>query len=99
MAVVKHSARVAAERVGGSREGQLRANAGVVHANILMPGGRKVSLILQKVETIHLTKSSRAPVSVVQLIKDDKVLGYTEEGDRRFGFKIKETISKKILAG
>ena len=74
-----------------------RANAGAVHAFILMPGGRDVSLIRQNSETIRLTRSSGAPVLVVQRSKDDKVPGYAEEGSRHFGFKVKETISEKIF--
>jgi len=58
-------------------------------------GNKEVSLILQNAETIRLTKPSGEPVSVVKLAKGDKVLGYTEEGGRHFGFKIKETISEK----
>lgn len=57
--------------------------------------GKDVSLILQNAETIRLTRPSGEPVSVVQLSKGDKVLGYTEEGGRHFGFKIKETINEK----
>lgn len=56
---------------------------------------KEVSLILQNAETIRLTKPSGEPVSVVKLAKGDKVLGYTEEGGRHFGFKITETISEK----
>ncbi len=56
---------------------------------------KEVSLILQNAETIRLTKPSGEPVSVVKLAKGDKVLGYTEEGGRHFGFKISETISEK----
>lgn len=58
-------------------------------------GNKEVSLILQNAETIRLTKPSGKPVSVVKLAKGDKVLGYTEEGGRHFGFKIKETINEK----
>ena len=58
-------------------------------------GGKEVSLILQNAETIRLTKPSGDPISVVKLAKGDKVLGYTEEGGRHFGFKIKETINEK----
>lgn len=58
-------------------------------------GGKDVSLILQNAETIRLTKPSGEPVSVVKLVKGDKILGYTEEGGRHFGFKIKETINEK----
>jgi len=72
-----------------------RANAGAVHAYILMPGGRDVSLIRLNSETIRLTRPSGAPFLVVQRSKDDKVPGYAEEGSRHFGFKIKETISEK----
>jgi len=57
--------------------------------------GKDVSLILQNAETIRLTRPSGEPVSVVQLSQGDKVLGYTEEGGRHFGFKIKETINEK----
>ena len=57
--------------------------------------GKNVSLILQNAETIRLTRPSGEPISVVQLSKGDKVLGYTEEGGRHFGFKIKETINEK----
>lgn len=57
--------------------------------------GKDVSLILQNAETIRLTRPSGEPVSVIQLSKGDKVLGYTEEGGRHFGFKIKETINEK----
>jgi len=57
--------------------------------------GKEVSLVLQNAETIRLTKPSGEPVSVVKLAKGDKVLGYTEEGGRHFGFKIKETINEK----
>jgi 3-dehydroquinate synthase II len=56
---------------------------------------KEVSLILQNAETIRLTKPSGEPISVVKLAKGDKVLGYTEEGGRHFGFKISETISEK----
>ncbi|MEN6374664.1 MAG: 3-dehydroquinate synthase II [Smithella sp.] len=58
-------------------------------------GGKEVSLILQNAETIRLTKPSGEPISVVKLSKGDKVLGYTEEGGRHFGFKIEETINEK----
>lgn len=58
-------------------------------------GGKEVSLILQNAETIRLTQLTGEPVSVVKLAKGDKVLGYTEEGGRHFGFKIQETISEK----
>jgi 3-dehydroquinate synthase II len=58
-------------------------------------GDKEVSLILQNAETIRLTKPSGEPISVVKLAKGDKVLGYTEEGGRHFGFKISETISEK----
>ncbi|MBN1140301.1 MAG: 3-dehydroquinate synthase II [Deltaproteobacteria bacterium] len=58
-------------------------------------GGKEVSLILQNAETIRLTQPSGEPVSVVKLAKGDKVLGYTEEGGRHFGFKISETIQEK----
>jgi 3-dehydroquinate synthase II len=58
-------------------------------------GDKEVSLILQNAETIRLTKPSGEPISVVKLSKGDKVLGYTEEGGRHFGFKIKETINEK----
>jgi 3-dehydroquinate synthase II len=58
-------------------------------------GDKEVSVILQNAETIRLTKPSGEPVSVVKLAKGDKVLGYTEEGGRHFGFKISETISEK----
>lgn len=57
--------------------------------------GKNVSLILQNAETIRLTRPSGEPISVVQLSKGDKILGYTEEGGRHFGFKIKETINEK----
>ncbi len=58
-------------------------------------GDKEVSLILQNAETIRLTKPSGEPISVVKLSRGDKVLGYTEEGGRHFGFKIKETINEK----
>lgn len=58
-------------------------------------GDKEVSLILQNAETIRLTKPSGEPISVVKLSKGDKVLGYTEEGGRHFGFKISETINEK----
>ena len=58
-------------------------------------GDKEVSLILQNAETIRLTRPSGEPISVVKLSKGDKVLGYTEEGGRHFGFKIKETIKEK----
>ncbi len=58
-------------------------------------GGKDVSLILQNAETIRLTKPTGEPISVVKLAKGDKVLGYTEEGGRHFGFKIQETINEK----
>jgi 3-dehydroquinate synthase II len=58
-------------------------------------GGREVSLILQNAETIRLTTPAGEPISVVKLARGDKVLGYTEEGGRHFGFKITETISEK----
>ena len=57
--------------------------------------GKDVSLILQNAETIRLTKPTGEPISVVKLAKGDKVLGYTEEGGRHFGFKITETINEK----
>ncbi len=57
--------------------------------------GKEVSLILQNAETIRLTTPSGEPISVVKLTKGDKVLGYTEEGGRHFGFKITETINEK----
>lgn len=64
--------------------------------NIVAEVGKKeVSLILQNAETIRLTRPSGEPVSVIKLAKGDKVLGYTEEGGRHFGFKIKETINEK----
>lgn len=58
-------------------------------------GDKEVSIILQNAETIRLTKPSGEPVSVVKLSKGDKVLGYTEEGGRHFGFRIRETINEK----
>ena len=58
-------------------------------------GDKEVSIILQNAETIRLTQPSGEPVSVVKLAKGDKVLGYTEEGGRHFGFKIKESINEK----
>jgi 3-dehydroquinate synthase II len=57
--------------------------------------GREVSVILQNAETIRLTTPSGEPLSVVKLAKGDKVLGYTEEGGRHFGFKITESINEK----
>jgi 3-dehydroquinate synthase II len=56
---------------------------------------KEVSIILQNAETIRLTDPKGQPISVVKLKKGDKILGYTEEGGRHFGFKIKETISEK----
>ena len=61
----------------------------------MVAGGKEVSLILQNAETIRLTKPSGEPVSVVKLAEGEKVMGYTEEGGRHFGFKIKETIQEK----
>lgn len=58
-------------------------------------GAKEVSVILQNAETIRLTKPSGEPISVVKLSQGDKVLGYTEEGGRHFGFKIRETINEK----
>jgi 3-dehydroquinate synthase II len=64
--------------------------------NVIADAGKKeVSLILQNAETIRLTQPSGEPISVVKLAKGVKVLGYTEEGGRHFGFKISETISEK----
>lgn len=60
-----------------------------------LAGGKEVSIVLQNAETIRLTKPDGKPISVVHLKKGDKVLGYTEEGGRHFGFKIKETIHEK----
>jgi len=56
---------------------------------------KEVSIILQNAETIRLTGIDGKPISVVNLKKGDKVLGYTEEGGRHFGFKIKESINEK----
>jgi 3-dehydroquinate synthase II len=56
---------------------------------------KEASIILQNAETIRLTKPSGEPVSVVKLLKGDKVLGYTEEGGRHFGFKIRETLNER----
>ncbi|MFO7568220.1 MAG: 3-dehydroquinate synthase II [Smithellaceae bacterium] len=58
-------------------------------------GHKEVSLILQNAETIRLTQPSGEPISVVKLTAGDRVLGYTEEGGRHFGFKISETINEK----
>ncbi|HCL55990.1 MAG TPA: 3-dehydroquinate synthase II [Spirochaetia bacterium] len=58
-------------------------------------GGKEISVVLQNAETIRLTKPDGKPISVVQLKKGDKVLGYLEEGGRHFGYKIKETIQEK----
>lgn len=57
--------------------------------------GKEISIVLQNAETIRLTKPSGEPVSVIQLKKGDKVMGYIEEGGRHFGYKIKETIQEK----
>jgi len=60
-----------------------------------MVEGKEVSVVLQNAETIRLTGIDGKPISVVNLKKGDKVLGYTEEGGRHFGYKIKETINEK----
>lgn len=58
-------------------------------------GGKKVSLILQNAETVHLTQSDGSPISVVSLKKGSQVLAYTESTGRHFGIKIEETIEEK----
>jgi len=60
-----------------------------------MVEGKEVSVVLQNAETIRLTGIDGKPISVVNLKKGDKVLGYTEEGGRHFGYKIKETINEQ----
>ncbi len=57
--------------------------------------GKEVSVVLQNAETIRLTKPNGDYVSVVKLKKGDKVLGYTEQGGRHFGYQINETINEK----
>lgn len=57
--------------------------------------GKEISLVLQNAETIRLTDVTGKPISVVKLKKGDKVLGYTEEGGRHFGFKVQESIEEK----
>jgi 3-dehydroquinate synthase II len=56
---------------------------------------KEFSVVLQNAETIRLTKPDGEPISVVKLKPGDKVIGYTEEGGRHFGHKIKETINEK----
>ncbi len=57
--------------------------------------GKDVSLILQNAETIRLTDIKGKPISVVKLKKGDKVLGYTEQGGRHFGYKVEESINER----
>jgi 3-dehydroquinate synthase II len=56
---------------------------------------KKISLILQNAETVHLTRPDGSPVSVVSLKKGSEILTYTEETGRHFGIKIEETIEEK----
>jgi len=57
--------------------------------------GREHSVVLQNAETIRLTLPDGGPVSVVQLKKGDRVIGFTEEGGRHFGMAVDETIMEK----
>ena len=54
-----------------------------------------VSLILQNAETIRLTQPNGSPVSIVNLKKGTKVLGYLEKSGRHFGIRVDETIIEK----
>ncbi len=57
--------------------------------------GKKISLVLQNAETIRLVKKDGELISVVDLKKGDKVLGYIEQAGRHFGMKVDETITEK----
>ncbi len=57
--------------------------------------GKKVSAILQNAETIRLVAKNGDLVSVSNLKKGDKVLGYTEAEGRHFGIKVEESITEK----
>ena len=56
---------------------------------------KKISLILQNAETVHLTQPDSSPISVVSLKKGSQVLAYVEKAGRHFGIKIEETIEEK----
>ncbi len=56
---------------------------------------KKISAALQNAETIRLVKEDGSLISVVDLQKGDKVLGYQEQEGRHFGMKIEETITEK----
>mgnify|MGYP001772697440 FL=1 len=57
--------------------------------------GKKISAVLQNAETIRLVTPDGNLISVVDLKKGDKVLGYIEEAGRHFGMKVEETITEK----
>jgi len=57
--------------------------------------GKKISAVLQNAETIRLVKPDGELISVVDLKKGDKILGYVEQEGRHFGMKVDETITEK----
>jgi len=57
--------------------------------------GKKLSAVLQNAETIRLVKPDGELISVVELKKGDKILGYVEQEGRHFGMKVDETITEK----
>ena len=57
--------------------------------------GKPVGLVLQNAETIRLTQSGGASVSVATLKPGDKVLGRLMGGGRHFGMKIDEHLDEK----
>jgi 3-dehydroquinate synthase II len=56
---------------------------------------KEYTVILQNAETIRLVNNKNEVISVVQLKKGDKVLGYVEEAGRHFGVQISESIVEK----
>jgi 3-dehydroquinate synthase II len=57
--------------------------------------GKMISLILQNAETIMLTQPDGKPISIVELKKGSRVLGYLEKAGRHFGIKIEESIIER----
>jgi len=57
--------------------------------------GTPYSTILQNAETIRLTSVQGAPISVVELREQSRVLMFTETCGRHFGIKVNETIDEK----
>jgi 3-dehydroquinate synthase II len=57
--------------------------------------GGEHSIILQNAETIRLTSPDGMPVSVAELKKGDRVLGFIEKGGRHFGMAVEETIREQ----